>query len=41
MAFLCCQLVVEFSVGIGDFVIGPSQISVLFSFQKKYAQNHI
>ena len=28
---LCCQLVVEFSVGIGAFGIGLSQISSFFS----------
>ena len=31
MAFLCCQLVVEFSVGKGTFVTGLSQISFSFS----------
>ena len=34
VAFLCCQLVVEFSVGIGAFVIGPIQISFFFSLDK-------
>ena len=29
--FCCCQLVVEFSVDIGAFVIGLSQISFFFS----------
>ena len=32
MAFVCCPLVFEFSVGIGGFVIGLSQISFFFSF---------
>ena len=31
VAILCCQLVFEFSVGIGVFVIGLSQISIFFS----------
>ena len=31
VAFLCCPLVFEFSVGIGVFVIGLSQISFFFS----------
>ena len=31
VAFLCCPLVFEFSIGIGDFVIGLSQISFFFS----------
>ena len=31
VAFLCCQFVVEFSVGIGAFVIGQIQISFFFS----------
>ena len=30
VAFLCCQMVVEFSVGIVAFGIGLSQISVFF-----------
>ena len=33
VAVLCCQLVVHFSVGIGDSVIGPSQISFSFFYQ--------
>ena len=32
MVFLCRLLVVEFSVGIGDSVIGLSEISFFFSF---------
>ena len=28
---MCCPLVFEFSVGIGDFVIGLGQISLFFS----------
>ena len=32
MAFVCCPLVFEFSVGIGGFVIGLGQISFFFSF---------
>ena len=28
---MCCPLVVEFSVGIGGFVIGLGQISFFFS----------
>ena len=31
MALLCCRLVVEFSVGIGAFVIGLNQILFFFS----------
>ena len=31
MAFVCCPLVFEFSVGIGGFVIGLGQISFFFS----------
>ena len=31
---MCCPLVFEFSVGIGDFVIGLGQISFFFSFEK-------
>ena len=31
VAFLCCPLVLEFSVGKGVFVIGLSQISFFFS----------
>ena len=31
---MCCPLVFEFSVGIGGFVIGLSQISFFFSFRK-------
>ena len=39
VAFLCCPLVFEFSVGIGVFVVGLSQISffclpfTLYTFQ--------
>ena len=33
VAFMCCPLVFEFSVGIGGFVIGLGQISFLFSFE--------
>ena len=33
MAFLCCPLVFEFSVGIRVFVIGLNQISIFFSLQ--------
>ena len=29
---MCCPLVFEFSVGIGAFVIGLSQISFFFSY---------
>ena len=32
VAFLCCSLVFEFSVCIGVFVIGLSEISFFFSF---------
>ena len=35
MAFLCCQMVVEFSVGIGAVVIGLSQISFPLPTAKK------
>ena len=31
VAFLCCPLVFEFSVGMGVFVMGLSQISFFFS----------
>ena len=31
VAFLCCQMVIEFYVGIRVFVIGLNQISFLFS----------
>ena len=31
VAFVCCPLVFEFSVGIGGFVIGLSQISLFSS----------
>ena len=31
VAFVCCPLVFEFSIGIGGFVIGPGQISFFFS----------
>ena len=34
MSFLCCPLVFEFSVGIGVFVIGMSQISFFFLYGK-------
>ena len=34
--YLCCQLVVEFSVGIGAFVIGLSQISFFFSSYRHF-----
>ena len=33
VAFLCCQLIVECSVGLRVFVIGLSQISLFFSIQ--------
>ena len=36
VAFVCCPLVFEFSVGIGGFVIGLSQISFFFSLYGKY-----
>ena len=32
VAFLCCQLVVEYSVGIRALVIGLRQISVFFLY---------
>ena len=35
VAFLCCPLVFEVSVGIGFFVIGLSQISFFFSLEVK------
>ena len=35
VAFLCCQLVVEFSVGKGAFDIGLSQILFFFSSKGK------
>ena len=31
VAFMCCHLVFEFSVGIGGFVTGLGQISFFFS----------
>ena len=36
VTFLCCQLVVEFSVGIRIFVIGLSEISFFFSSVLKF-----
>ena len=34
-AFLCCQLVVEISVGIGAFIIGLSHISFVFTLGER------
>ena len=35
---MCCPLVFEFSVGIGDFVIGLGQISFFFSCETLIVQ---
>ena len=35
MAFLCCDVALDFSVGVGAFVIGLSQISFFFSSSRK------